>query len=146
VGVTVGELIERLGGELVLGDPETVVGVADVERAKGWILSLERMQASAEKAVGERGLCGCGSSWVCCQRRSRRDAGRDCGDCCCAAAAVVCQGGEAAGAEPLPVKGFMLAVIAADARCWRGFSIGAGAVVGTWGSDWANSAGLRLGR
>jgi len=50
--VTVGELIEHLGGELVAGSAETVLsGVEDVSRARALDLVFGQTQAAAEAAI-----------------------------------------------------------------------------------------------
>ena len=51
--MTVGELIERLGGELLRGDAETALaGVADVARARELDLVFGESLTAAEKAAG----------------------------------------------------------------------------------------------
>ena len=51
--MTVGELIERLGGEVLRGDAETALaGVADVEQARELDLVFGENQTSADKAAG----------------------------------------------------------------------------------------------
>jgi UDP-3-O-[3-hydroxymyristoyl] glucosamine N-acyltransferase len=50
--VTVGELIRELGGELILGDPETLIaGVDSAECAKGWDLVFGENQKTGELAL-----------------------------------------------------------------------------------------------
>jgi len=50
--VTVGELIERLGGELLRGDPDTLLaGVADIALAKGLDLVFGENDAAADLAL-----------------------------------------------------------------------------------------------
>jgi UDP-3-O-[3-hydroxymyristoyl] glucosamine N-acyltransferase len=124
--MTVQELIDQLGGELLRGDPETLLaGVADVQLAKGMDLVFGETPAAADKAV-----------------------------CCWASAAVVPVGYEptpearmaaiAAAqprlwfakaarllAQPLAHIGtHATASVAADARLHETVSVGAGAVVG----------------
>ena len=128
--MTVGELIERLGGELLSGDPETlVVGVADGERAKELDLVFGENQAAADKAV---------SGWASAAvvpadfdpAAQLRTGGRM---AVIAAAQPRLWFAKAARllAEPLPVAGVhATAMVAADARLAETVSIGSGAVVG----------------
>jgi UDP-3-O-[3-hydroxymyristoyl] glucosamine N-acyltransferase len=124
--VTVGELIDRLGGELVCGEATTLLaGVADVEEAKELDLVFGENLGSADKAV---------RSWAsaavipadCSPEASRRTA-------VIAAAQPRLWFAKAAQlmAEPLPARGVHpTAVIAADAHLAETVSIAAGVVVG----------------
>jgi UDP-3-O-[3-hydroxymyristoyl] glucosamine N-acyltransferase len=128
--VTVGELIERLGGELLLGDPETlVVGVADTERAKELDLVFGENQAAADKAVSRWASAAVvPADYV--PGAEARVAGRI---ALIAAAQPRLWFAKAAKllAEPFPVGGVhSTAVVALDARLAETVSIGAGAVIG----------------
>jgi UDP-3-O-[3-hydroxymyristoyl] glucosamine N-acyltransferase len=124
--VTVQELIDRLGGELVHGDPATlVVGVAEVELAKELDLVFGENFTSADKAVhswasaavipadftppatGRMALISAAQPRLWFSRAAR----------------VL--------ADPLPSLGVHpAAVVAQDAHLSEGVSVGAGAVVG----------------
>jgi UDP-3-O-[3-hydroxymyristoyl] glucosamine N-acyltransferase len=128
--VTVGELIEKLGGELLQGDPDTlVVGVADAERAKELDLVFGENQAAADKAAG-----GWASAAVV---PPDYNLGRPAGNAGRMAIVAAAQPrlwfAKAAKllADPLPIRGVHgSAVIAADARLAATVSIDAGVVVG----------------
>jgi UDP-3-O-[3-hydroxymyristoyl] glucosamine N-acyltransferase len=52
VFMTVGELIRELGGELILGDPETLIaGVESADSAKGWDLVFGESQMMGDQAL-----------------------------------------------------------------------------------------------
>ena len=124
--MTVGELIERLGGELLAGEPATLLaGVADVTQAKELDLVFGETQAAADKAVG-----GWASAVVVPLNHSLSPGGR-------MAVIAVAQPrlwfAKAARllAEPLPARAVHAsAVIAVDAHLAETVSIGPGAVVG----------------
>ncbi|WP_263351843.1 UDP-3-O-(3-hydroxymyristoyl)glucosamine N-acyltransferase [Acidicapsa acidisoli] len=124
--MTVGELIDRLGGDLVQGDRETLLaGVADVEQAK----ELDLVFGENEAAV-TRALSGWASAVVVPADYRPDETGR---------AAVIATAqprlwfAKAARllAEPLPAMGWHpAATISPDAHVAETVSIGAGAVVG----------------
>jgi UDP-3-O-[3-hydroxymyristoyl] glucosamine N-acyltransferase len=124
--VTVGELIDRLGGELLLGDPATLLaGVADVEQAKELDLVFGEDQAAADKAAG-----GWASAAVVPADYQPGIIGRT---AFIAAAQPRLWFARAARllAEPLPAMGWHpAATIAPDAHVAETVSVGAGAVVG----------------
>jgi UDP-3-O-[3-hydroxymyristoyl] glucosamine N-acyltransferase len=130
VGVTVGELIDRLGGELLEGAADTlVVGVADAERAKEFDLVFGENQAAADKAVG-----GWASAAVVPADYEPSAQSRSAGRIAVISAAQPRLWFARASkllAEPLPAKGIhMTAVVAADAHLAEAVSIDAGVVVG----------------
>jgi UDP-3-O-[3-hydroxymyristoyl] glucosamine N-acyltransferase len=124
--VTVGELIDRLGGELLQGDPETLLaGVADVEQAKELDLVFGEDSTAADKAV--RGWASAAVVPTGCRPATRGHAA------VIAAAQPRLWFARAARllAEPLPAMGrHPAATIAPDARVAETASIGAGVVVG----------------
>jgi UDP-3-O-[3-hydroxymyristoyl] glucosamine N-acyltransferase len=124
--VTVGELMERLGGELLRGDPTTLLaGVADVEEARELDLVFGENIASAEKAVS-----GWASAAVVPADYSPAASGRM---AVIAAAQPRLWFARAARlmAEPPPARSLHpSAVIAVGAHLAETASVGAGAVVG----------------
>ena len=128
--MTVGELIERLGGELLQGDPETlVVGVADTGQAKELDLAFGESQSGAEKAIG-----GWASVAVVPPDFNLEGGSANAGRMAIVAAAQPRLWFAKAAkllAEPLPVAGIhSAAVVASDARVSELASVGAGAVIG----------------
>jgi len=124
--VTVQELIDRLGGELVHGDPECLLaGVADVDEAKGMDLVFGENQAAAERAfagwasaavVPVGCVVGPGTRMTVIAAKQPR--------LWFTRAARLMD-------DPLPLRGVHAsAVVAVDAHLAETVSIGAGAVVG----------------
>ena len=124
--MTVGELIERLGGELLRGDPDTLLaGVADIALAKGLDLVFGENDAAADLA-----LCSWASAAV--VPKGYRPA-LDTRMTVIAAAQPRLWFAHAGRllAKPMPFVGMHpAAVVAPDAHVADTASIGAGAVVG----------------
>jgi UDP-3-O-[3-hydroxymyristoyl] glucosamine N-acyltransferase len=122
----VGELIERLGGELLQGEPATLLaGVADVTQAKELDLVFGETQAAADQAVH-----GWASAVVVAADYSLSPGGRM---AVIAAAQPRLWFARAAKlmAEPLPARGVHpTAVVPVDAHLAEALFVGAGAVVG----------------
>ena len=124
--MTVRELIEQLGGELVNGDPESLLaGVTDVEQAKGMDLVFGENQAAVDMALAGWATAAVVPVGVVVTPGTRMAviAAKQPRLWFAKAAQLL--------AEPLAIKGVhSSAVIAPDAHLAETVSVGAGAVIG----------------